>query len=96
MSAALSEIAGKSGQNGPALGAYVPTTKEQQQKIDTYAKARQADNSNPNRKAYDLTKNSCNDYPRDAVSAGGIDVGNKSSAKPGEEIESLRKRVRSN
>lgn len=92
VAAALGEIAGKSGQNGPATGAYVATTKEQQEKIAAYTNARESENSNANRKAYDLTNNSCNDYPRDAISAGGVDVPAKSSSKPREEIENLRNR----
>jgi RHS repeat-associated protein len=88
---AMGEISHRSGQDGRAEGAYVPTTRAQEDKINAYAKGRKAQNTDSDRKSYDKSCNSCNDFPRDAVSAGGISVPSKDSIFPAKEIHNLQK-----
>jgi RHS repeat-associated protein len=87
----LQEVSAHSGQPGRVEGAYVRTDDKQQGKISAYAEARMADNNNQRREPYDIQRHSCNDFPREAVQAGGIKVPEKQSSYPGEEIRSLQR-----
>ena len=87
---AMREIAHRSGQDGRAEGAYVRTTQEQQQKIDAYAQDREGQNNVEGRQKYEKYNHSCNDFPREALSAGGIALPGKQSSYPGEEIKNLQ------
>lgn len=55
-----------------------------------YAQKRMAENSNPNRKKYELMSNSCNHFMKGVLDAAGVDTPYMLDPRPNSYIEEIR------
>jgi hypothetical protein len=85
----LSQISASSGQGGRILGAYIETPGKFQSMLD-YAQKRMQENSNPNRKKYDLISNSCNHFMKGVLEAAGVDTPYMLDPRPNSYIAEIR------
>lgn len=69
----LREIAERSGQGGKINAAFI-TVDNKFDAMLSYAELRQKQNSNPQRKPYDLTSNSCIHFVKETTEAAGVDT----------------------
>ncbi len=85
----LSQISAGSGQNGRILGAYIQVPGKFKAMLD-YAQKRMAENSNPNRKKYELMSNSCNHFMKGVLDTAGVDTPYMLDPRPNSYIEEIR------
>lgn len=85
----LSQISAGSGQNGRILGVYIEVPGKFQAMLD-YALKRMQENSNPNRKKYDLVSNSCNHFMKGVLEAAGVDTPYMLDPRPNSYIAEIR------
>jgi hypothetical protein len=85
----LSQISAGSGQNGRIVGAYIEVPGKYQVMLD-YATKRMAENSNPNRKKYDLFVNSCNHFMKSVLDSAGVITPSMIDPRPISYIDEIR------
>lgn len=85
----LSQISVVSGQSGKIVGAYIEVPGKFQSMLD-YANKRMFENSNNNRKKYDLISNSCNHFMKGVLDAAGIKTPYMFDPRPNSYIEEIR------
>lgn len=85
----LSQISAGSGQNGRILGAYIQVPGKYKAMLD-YAQKRMSENSNPNRKKYELMSNSCNHFMKGVLDAAGVNTPYMLDPRPNSYIEEIR------
>jgi len=90
MNAMMKTISNDAGHGGKVEAAQFKANDEQTQKMTQYAEGREAQNSDPNRTPYDLTKNNCATFMDATVQAGGVKLPSDLSAKPTGQIGPLQ------
>jgi hypothetical protein len=89
LSYVMSQISAQSGQNGRILGAYIEVPGKYQAMLD-YATKRMRENSNPNRRKYDLILNSCNHFMKGVLEAAGVELPYMLDPRPNSYIAEIR------
>lgn len=89
LSYTLSQISAKSGHNGRISGAYIEAPGKFQSMLN-YAVKRHKENSNPNRKPYDLFNNSCNHFMQGIMLAADLDLPYMFDPRPNSFINEIR------
>lgn len=89
LSYTLSQISSKSGQNGRIAGAYIQVPNKYKAMLK-YASKRHSENSNPQRKPYDLFSNSCNHFMKGVLEAADVSLPYLLDPRPNSYIEEIR------
>lgn len=89
----LSQISARTGQHGRISGAYVEVPGKYP-KMLAYCLKRMRENSDPNRREYDLLFNSCNHFMQGVLEAAGVDVPMMIDPRPVSYIETIRSNFR--
>lgn len=89
LSYTLSQISVKSGQDGRIIGAYIEVPGKFENMLN-YALKRHRENSNPQRKPYELISNSCNHFMKGVLEAAGVSIPYMIDPRPNSYIEEIR------
>lgn len=84
----LSFISKRSGQGGAVTGAYIQN--DNFDEMNNFAKGKQAQNSDTNRKPYATLTNNCGTFMKETLDAGGVDTPVMIDPRPNSYIEELR------
>jgi RHS repeat-associated protein len=91
LNALMKSVSQQAGHGGQIEGAYFKTTDQQTAQMNKYADAQAAQNTNPNREAYDLTDKNCATFMDKTIEAGGVNLPDDLSARPGQQVDPLQK-----